>query len=100
MPNQYRHIFRYNPATREVEEVKLPTRGSRRKSTWPLKSDALGVHKDQRMDAIAESIAVGVPTDFTPDGRAVLESKGHRKRYAEALGYWDRDGGFSDPQRR
>ena len=100
MPNPYRHIFRWNPKTHEVEEVKLPTRAGRRKATYPLCSDTLGVHPDQRMDAVRESINLGVPTDFTPDGRAILESKGHRKRYAEALGYFDKDGGYGDPKRR
>lgn len=99
MPNPYRRRFCYDPKLGEVVEIKMPTRASRRKATYPLKSETLGVHSSQRMDAIQESIDVGVPTDFTPDGKAVLESPGHRKRYAEALGYFDKDGGYGDPRR-
>jgi hypothetical protein len=100
MSHQYKRRFQYDPKTKEVVEVKSPTRAARRKATYPMKSDAVGVHPSQRMEAIAESRALGVPTDFTSDGRAVLESAGHRKRYCEALSYFDKDGGYRDPQRR
>lgn len=67
---------------------------------WPMLSDALGVNPDQISEAEAHSRSIGIPTHFTADGRAILESPGHRKRYAEALGFFDRNGGYSDPQRR
>ena len=66
---------------------------------WPLHSDALGVAPSQRDDAIAEAARVGVPTDYDHEGRAVLRSPKHRKELAEALGYFDRNGGYGDPQR-
>jgi hypothetical protein len=100
MSHHYRRRFVYDPKTKEVIEVTAPSRAARRKATYPMKSDAAGVHVSQRMDAIAESHAMGIPTDFTPDGRAVFESANHRKRYCEAIGHWDKDGGYSDPQRR
>lgn len=64
----------------------------------PLKSDALGVGLDQIDDAIAHSREIGVPTDFDrKTGEAIFRSRGHRKRYCEATGYVDRDGGYGDP---
>jgi hypothetical protein len=66
-------------------------------ANWPMESDALGVHESQIEQARAESVRVGVPTDFTRDGRAILTSPGHRKRYAEAIGFFDRNAGYSDP---
>lgn len=69
-------------------------------ATWPIKSEALGVHPDQISEAREQSIALGVPTEFTKDGRPILTGPKHRKRYAEALGFWDKNGGFSDPQRK
>lgn len=67
---------------------------------WPMKSDAAGVAADQVDEARAHSESIGIPTDFTPDGRAIFRSRQHRKRYCEAIGLYDRNGGPGDPQRR
>ena len=67
---------------------------------WPMKSDAAGVAASQVKDAIEHSKKIGIPTDFTPDGRAIFTSAKHRKRYCEAVGLYDRNGGYSDPQRK
>jgi hypothetical protein len=75
-------------------------RGRRSGATWPMESDALGVHPDQVAEARKESERLGVPTNFTSDGKAILESRAHRKAFAEALGFYDRNGGYGDPQRK
>jgi len=67
---------------------------------WPMTSDSMGVAPDQVQEAIADSIRVGVPTHFDSQGRPVLTSPEHRKRYSEAYGFFDKNGGFSDPRRR
>jgi hypothetical protein len=68
---------------------------------WPMQSDAMGVHPSQCKDAYEQSVRLGVPTRFDrKTGCAVLESAGHRKRFAEALGYYDRNAGYGDPKRR
>jgi putative FmdB family regulatory protein len=67
---------------------------------WPMKSEALGVHPDQIGEAVEQARKLGIPTEFTKDGRPILTSPGHRKRYAEALGFWDKNGGYSDPCRK
>ena len=36
----------------------------------------------------------------TRDGRAIFNSRAHRKRYCESIGMFDRNGGYGDPQRR
>jgi len=64
---------------------------------WPLESDAAGVHPDQIAEARQHSIKAGVPTEFTPDGRAIFTSRKHRKDYCRAIGLHDRNGGYSDP---
>jgi len=64
---------------------------------WPLLSDACGVAHDQVKEAHEESVKAGVPTDFTEDGRAILTSPLHRKKYCEAMGMYDRNAGYSDP---
>lgn len=68
--------------------------------TWPMKSDAAGVAPSQVQEAREHSVKIGIPTDFTPDGRAIFHSRLHRKQYCEAIGLYDRNGGYSDPQRR
>jgi len=67
---------------------------------WPLYSDAAGVNPDQIPEAVAEARRCGVPTDFTSDGCAIFTDPAHRRRYCEAHGLYDRNGGYGDPQRR
>lgn len=67
---------------------------------WPLTSDAMGVHPTQITEAVDQARKAGIPTDFTRDGRPILTSPGHRKRYAEMRGFYDLNGGYSDPQRQ
>jgi hypothetical protein len=62
----------------------------------PIISDALAVHPRQVKEAIADARAKGVPTEFLPDGRPVLSSRSHRKRYLKAYGFHDRSGGYGD----
>lgn len=64
---------------------------------WPMKSDAAGVHPDQIQEAYQHSVKVGIPTEFTPDGRAVFTSRKHRRDYCRAIGLHDRNGGYGDP---
>jgi len=67
---------------------------------WPMESCAMGVNPNQRREAEKDSVDRGVPTQFTRGGAAVFTSPKHRKQYCESLGYFDRNGGFSDPQRK
>lgn len=66
---------------------------------WPLRSDAAGVHPSQVRDAENQAKALGVPTRFDREGSAIFESQQHRKAYCEAVGLYDKDGGYGDPQR-
>lgn len=68
--------------------------------TYPMKSDAAGVHPAQISEARRRSVKMGIPTDFTPDGRAIFTDRAHRKKYCEAVGLFDRNGGYSDPKRK
>jgi hypothetical protein len=66
---------------------------------WPMYSDALGVNPTQIKDAIEQASRAGVPTEFDKKtGCAILRSPGHRKALCEALGYYDRNAGYSDPK--
>ena len=64
---------------------------------WPMVSTAAGVAASQATEAMVEAKQMGVPTDFTPDGDAIFTSRQHRKRYCQAVGLHDRNGGYSDP---
>jgi len=50
--------------------------------TWPMKSDAAGVHPDQIKEATDHANKHGVPTSFTPDGRAIFTGREHRRKYS------------------
>lgn len=59
-------------------------------------SDALAVHPEQVEEARDDSRKRGVPTDFLPDGRAVITSRYHQKRYLKAYGFKNFDAGYGD----
>ncbi len=63
----------------------------------PLESLALGCHSSQVpefRDRARDAGLTGV--DFTPDGTALLSSRGQRKQYAKLRGMRDNDGGYGD----
>lgn len=65
---------------------------------WPMTSCAVGVGEEQREEAMAHARRIGIPTEFNKDGDAVFTSRGHRRKYCEAIGFFDRSGGYGDPQ--
>ena len=67
-------------------------------ANYPMCSDAMGCNESQIKEFEAHSIKIGVPTHFNDQGQAILVSKEHRRKYAEARGFTDFDGGYSDPQ--
>ena len=62
----------------------------------PILSDALAVHPLDVEEAVEDAKRKGVPTEFLPDGRPILASRGHRKAYLKAYGFHDKDGGYGD----
>ena len=71
---------------------------SHRPGNWPMESEALGVLPSQVKEASEYAEKIGVPTRFTAEGSAIFSSAKHRKDYAEAHGFYDKQGGYSDPQ--
>jgi len=66
-------------------------------ASWPMRSDAAGVHPDQSGDAYRHSESIGVPTQFDQrTGQAIFTDRNHRKRYLAARGFVDRNGGYGD----
>lgn len=66
-------------------------------ATWPMRSDAAGVHPGQAGDAYRHSVSIGVPTQFDQrTGQAIFTDRTHRKRYLAARGFIDRNAGYGD----
>jgi hypothetical protein len=64
---------------------------------WPMMSDGAGVHPSQTGEAYAESVKLGVPTQFDRStGQAIFESRSHRRAFLRAKGMYDRNGGYGD----
>lgn len=82
-----------------VRDIAATHRDSRHKpnANWPMCSDAAGVAPEQVGEAMAHADSIGIPTRFLSDGRAVFESRKHRKDYCRAIGLHDRNGGYGDP---
>ena len=80
-----------------VEATKVPraqrvfVAGVGGKAGWPVLSDAMGVHPDQRQEAYEESVALGVPTEYNSKGQAVVTSESHRRKLAKGLQLHDRN---------
>jgi len=97
MPRQSKW-FRYNPKTKRVEEVKR-TKKVVNKAQWPIHSDRAGVNPHQVKEAEETMRDMGVRTEYdSRTGCAIFRDAKHRKEHCEAVGIYDRNGGYSDPQ--
>lgn len=64
--------------------------------TSPHLSEGLSVHPNQVKEAEESAKRRGVPTQFLPDGRPIMTSRAHQKKYLRAYGFHNRDGGYGD----
>jgi hypothetical protein len=78
---------------RYLEEKPKPKKAQYRpvQPKYPYFSDAMGVHPCQIQEAKEKLAKLGVRVEYTPDGRAIIESPQHRKQLAEAMGLHDRN---------
>jgi len=73
--------------------------GSRAGDAWPQVSKAMANPgmTDAEVRSEQEYLdKAGVPTQYTKDREPIFESRGHWKRYMQAMGYHDRDAGYGD----
>jgi hypothetical protein len=90
--------FKYNRDTEQVEQITQPDRVVT-KAAWPIYSDRAGVNPHQISEAEATMRGLGVNTKYEKQtGRAIFRNAKHRKEHCEAVGIYDRNGGYSDPQ--
>lgn len=67
-------------------------------ANYPMVCTAAGVHPDQIKEHMEHLRQKGCgQVNHTKHGDLVFESKGQRKKVLEALGMFDRNGGYSDP---
>lgn len=71
----------------------LPSHGTK---TWPMVSEALGVHESQVAEANARAKRHGIAVEYRPDGRAVISSREARKRLLRLEGMHDNHAGYGD----
>jgi hypothetical protein len=60
------------------------------KGSWPIESDAAGVHPSQIPAAMAEAKRLGVRVEFKKNGAAIFDTPRDRKNYTRAIGLVDR----------
>ncbi len=84
--------------TPAVRNLSAEGPGGFQPGNWPMASDAAGVGESQVQEAMRHSEQIGVFTEFNAQGQAVFRSPAHRKRYCEAVGLYDRNAGYNDPQ--
>jgi hypothetical protein len=84
-----------------IRDYQAEFAGKHTAGTWPMESDAAGVNPEQAKEAHAHSLKIGIPTQFNSEtGAAIFTSRKHRKDYCQAIGLYDRNGGYGDPQKR
>lgn len=88
-------VFHFDSKLGKIVEGRSPQQ--RRTTKWPIHSDSMGVAPSQAKDLEKFLASRGVPTEVDSDGNPVLTGPRHRKRVAEARGFYDRNGGYSDP---
>jgi hypothetical protein len=76
-----RKRFRRNVAADHGQFVATNGRG------WPILSDAMGVSAGQVATARETDKKLGVPADYTPDGRIEFKNLNHQRRWLDAHGY-------------
>jgi hypothetical protein len=80
--------------------VNVATTRRKERAKWPIISDAMAVNPEHIGKAKAALKEHGVKTDYTPTGEPILRSAAHRKAHAIAMGFYDRNGGYGDPEPR
>jgi hypothetical protein len=66
-------------------------------SNWPMESDAAGVGVEQVAECSKYVAERGVPTEFNAEtGNPVFTSQGHRKRFCQVTGLYDRNASYGD----
>lgn len=59
---------------------------------WPIESISTQVHETQVKEAAEYDRKLGVPTDYTRDGKPIWRDSSHRKAFLRAHGITDRSG--------
>lgn len=69
-------------------------------SNYPMSCEAMAVNPEDVKRQKAEDRRKGVrETNYTKSGSPIFEDKSHRREYCESQGFFDRNGGYGDPQR-
>jgi hypothetical protein len=91
------------PVWRPMEEwLNDPPKRHRRNvaGQWPIVSEAAAIDPEDIPKQQAILAEHGVKTEYTPTGEPIFRDRKHRKEHCEAVGLYDRNGGYSDPQPR
>lgn len=96
---KHRKRYEWDSKKKKLVEIKQAPR-THGITRWPIHSTAMAVNPKQRDELQQYLASKGVQCEVDRDGCPVLTSPAHRKAVAEARGFYDRNGGYSDPQRR
>jgi hypothetical protein len=83
----------------EIRAALRPLRRSRTSAGYPYASETMGVDPELVGECREIDRKHGVPTDYTKDGRPIMESRSHFLRYMRAHGFYERNGNTSPRNR-
>ena len=83
---------------KEPLEFGIGTGHRRPVAKWPIASEAAAVNPEDVPAEQAALAAKGVYTEFDRAGRPLFRDKAHRKAHCRAIGMYDKDAGYDDPE--
>ncbi len=98
----YRDLFTGRLTERDYDETVTGTRAERTKKVggqkWPKMPEAMGIDTQDIPATEARLAQKGIPTKYNRHGCPIVESPAHYRKICKELGFYARNGGYSDPQ--
>lgn len=85
----------------ELDESQMQSNCIKKLPQWPMVAGmSMGIDPVDIPKAQAILKQSGVSTEYTKHGDPILTSALHRKKHAEAMGFYDRNGGYGAARRK
>lgn len=97
-PPESRELCKQLRRKKSRSKVAFDNRIIHSKAKWPIHSEKMAVNPEDVARAQGILAQHGIQTEYDRAGRPILRCQSHRKAHAEALGFYDRNGGYGDPQ--
>lgn len=89
---KHRKRYVYDREQGKVVEVPYERRAVKHHPKWPITPDACALEHPSLIESAKEYAKKhGCPTDYTPDGRPIIRSLNHYRKYCRVFNYYFRN---------